>query len=171
MKPVMESPWVTLGNWKAGLLGAEGLMGERGDYQSPVETRRAHSGWEAVPGELTDVTSRCLLTSSPEAWWPFQDEPHPRRAEGAREDQRNRDWRRKSWSIAGTCPHGLTTRCMLGADTVSASSPQERWAATWPEEGPQSVSLGSSGILISYFNGSQFKSLKEFPNTHNHLIY
>lgn len=106
MKPVMESPWVTLGNWKAGLLGAEGLMRERGDYQSPGETRRAHSGWEAVPRELTDVTSRCLLTSSPEAWWPFQDEPHPRRAEGAREDQQNRDWRRKSWRIVGTCPVG-----------------------------------------------------------------
>ena len=92
MKPVVESPWVTLGNWKAGLPGAERLMRERGDCQSPVETRRAHFGWDAVPGELTDLTSRCLFTSSPEAWWPFKDEPHPRKAKGAREDQQDQDW-------------------------------------------------------------------------------
>lgn len=62
--------------------------------------------------------------------------------------------KKKKLAHRGHLPRGPTTRRRLGADAVSASSPQERWAAAWPEGGPPSVPLGSSGLLISYFNGS-----------------
>lgn len=89
MKPVTESPWVPLGTWKVGRLGAEGAMRERAEYQGPEETRRAHG---RLPQEITDLTSIRLLSScSPEAWWPFKDEPQPRKGEGARKEPRLRE--------------------------------------------------------------------------------
>ena len=117
MKPVTESPWVPLGMWKVGRLGAEGAMKERAEYQSPEETRRAHG---RLPQEITDLTSRRLLSScSPEAWWPFKDEPQPRRGEGARKDEWSQDWERRPQHHRRLPPEAHCPPCALCRHHVS----------------------------------------------------